>query len=297
MNPSVNISRYQRLDGTVLKLIACLSMFIDHLGAVCFSGMMGFRIIGRLAFPIYCFLLVEGAVHTRNMKKYILRMGIFALISEVPFDLAFYHRLVYMGHQNVFFTLGLGLLAIWFLEHPIEQLDIPDVLYKLLVIIAAGLIAEFFNTDYGFTGIAVICIFYYMRGQPQLKYPIAAILLAAMGGVEVYAVLVVLVNLLQTNIFPKKSLNLGFNPFFYCFLCRYLDTLHHFLFGWWSVSSVNNKIHQCLRSCSFYSPLCHKQNYDYNADQQCHSITSFHTLDITYVVITEAITEHMTINE
>ena len=167
MNPSVNISRYQRLDGTVLKLIACLSMFIDHLGAVCFSGMMGFRIIGRLAFPIYCFLLVEGAVHTRNMKKYILRMGIFALISEVPFDLAFYHRLVYMGHQNVFFTLGLGLLAIWFLEHPNEQLDIPDVLYKLLVIIAAGLIAEFFNTDYGFTGIAVICIFYYLRGQPQ----------------------------------------------------------------------------------------------------------------------------------
>ena len=189
MNPSVNISRYQRLDGTVLKLIACLSMFIDHLGAVCFSGMMGFRIIGRLAFPIYCFLLVEGAVHTRNMKKYILRMGIFALISEVPFDLAFYHRLVYTGHQNVFFTLGLGLLAIWFLEHPIEQLDIPDVLYKLLVIIAAGLIAEFFNTDYGFTGIAVICVFYYLRGQPQLKYPIAAILLAAMGGVEVYAVL------------------------------------------------------------------------------------------------------------
>ena len=160
MNPSVNISRYQRLDGTVLKLIACLSMFIDHLGAVCFSGMMGFRIIGRLAFPIYCFLLVEGAVHTCNMKKYILRMGIFALISEVPFDLAFYHRLVYMGHQNVFFTLGLGLLAIWFLEHPIEQLDIPDVLYKLLVIIAAGLIAEFLNTDYGFTGIEVICIFY-----------------------------------------------------------------------------------------------------------------------------------------
>ena len=181
MNPSVNLSRYQRMDGTVLKLIACLSMFIDHLGAVCFSGMMGFRIIGRLAFPIYCFLLVEGAVHTHDMKKYILRMGIFALISEVPFDLAFYHRLVYTEHQNVFFTLGLGLLAIWFLEHPIEHLDIPDVLYKLLVIIAAGLIAEFFNTDYGFTGIAVICVFYYLREQPQLKYPIAAILLAAMA--------------------------------------------------------------------------------------------------------------------
>ena len=76
-----------------------------------------------------------------------------------------------------------------------------------------------------------------------------------------------------------------------------LEPFGHFLFGWWSVSSVNNKIHQCLRSCSFYSPLCHKQNYDYNADQQCHSITSFHILDITYVVIAEAIMEHTTINE
>lgn len=231
MNPSVNISRYQRLDGTVLKLIACLSMFIDHLGAVCFSGMMGFRIIGRLAFPIYCFLLVEGAVHTRNMKKYILRMGIFALISEVPFDLAFYHRLVYTGHQNVFFTLGLGLLAIWFLEHPIEQLDIPDVLYKLLVIIAAGLIAEFFNTDYGFTGIAVICIFYYLRGQPQLKYPIAAILLAAMGGVEFYAVLALIPILLYNGQRGRqtKVMQYGFYIFYPAHLLLIAALYHLFI--------------------------------------------------------------------
>lgn len=231
MNPSVNISRYQRLDGTVLKLIACLSMFIDHLGAVCFSGMMGFRIIGRLAFPIYCFLLVEGAVHTHDMKKYILRMGIFALISEVPFDLAFYHRLVYTGHQNVFFTLGLGLLAIWFLEHPIEQLDIPDVLYKLLVIIAAGLIAEFFNTDYGFTGIAVICIFYYLRGQPQLKYPIAAILLAAMGGVEFYAVLALIPILLYNGQRGRqtKVMQYGFYIFYPAHLLLIVALYHLFI--------------------------------------------------------------------
>ena len=231
MNPSVNISRYQRLDGTVLKVIACLSMFIDHLGAVCFSGMMGFRIIGRLAFPIYCFLLVEGAVHTHDMKKYILRMGIFALISEVPFDLAFYHRLVYTGHQNVFFTLGLGLLAIWFLEHPIEHLDIPDVLYKLLVIIAVGLIAEFFNTDYGFTGIAVICIFYYLRGQPQLKYPIAAILLAAMGGVEFYAVLALIPILLYNGQRGRqtKVMQYGFYIFYPAHLLLIAALYHLFI--------------------------------------------------------------------
>ena len=227
MNPSVDLSRYQRMDGTVLKLIACLSMFIDHLGAVCFSGMMGFRIIGRLAFPIYCFLLVEGAVHTHDMKKYILRMGIFALISEVPFDLAFYHRLVYTEHQNVFFTLGLGLLAIWFLEH----LDIPDVLYKLLVIIAAGLIAEFFNTDYGFTGIAVICIFYYLRGQPQLKYPIAAILLAAMGGVEFYAVLALIPILLYNGQRGRqtKVMQYGFYIFYPAHLLLIAALYHLFI--------------------------------------------------------------------
>ena len=227
MNPSVDLSRYQRMDGTVLKLIACLSMFIDHLGAVCFSGMMGFRIIGRLAFPIYCFLLVEGAVHTHDMKKYILRMGIFALISEVPFDLAFYHRLVYTEHQNVFFTLGLGLLAIWFLEHPIEHLDIPDVLYKLLVIIAVGLIAEFFNTDYGFTGITVICVFY-LREQPQLKYPIAAILLAAMGGVEVYAVLALIPILLYNGRRGRqtKVMQYGFYIFYPAHLLL-LAVLYH----------------------------------------------------------------------
>ena len=170
-------------------------------------------------------------MHTRNMKKYILRMGIFALISEVPFDLAFYQRLVYMGHQNVFFTLGLGLLAIWFLEHPIEQLDIPNVLYKLLVIIAAGLIAEFFNTDYGFTGIAVICIFYYLRGQPQLKYPIAAILLAAMGGVEVYAVLALIPILLYNGQRGRqtKVMQYGFYIFYPAHLLLIAALYHLFL--------------------------------------------------------------------
>lgn len=216
MNPSFNLAPYRKLDGTMLKLIACLSMLIDHLGAVCFSGIIGFRIIGRLAFPIYCFLLVEGAVHTHDMKKYILRMGLFALISEIPFDLAFYHQWIYMGHQNVFFTLGLGLLAIWFLEHPIDNLDIPDALYRLLVVIVAGLIAEFLNTDYGFTGVMIICIFYYLRERQLEKYLIVAILLAAMGGVEVYAVLALIPMLLYNGERGRqtKMMQYGFYIFY-----------------------------------------------------------------------------------
>ena len=114
------------LSGTALKRIACLSMLLDHIGAsllenglfkqgsfwpgdVQLDGVL--RLAGRLAFPIYCFLLVEGFLHTHDFKKYALRMLGFALISEWPFDWAFFSG-VYWGHQNVYFTLLLGLLAI-----------------------------------------------------------------------------------------------------------------------------------------------------------------------------------------
>ena len=101
------------LSGTALKRIACLSMLVDHLGASLLeNGLFRCSAIdpGRLAFPIYCFLLGEGFLHTHDLKKYALRMLGFALISEWPFDWAFFSG-VYWGHQNVYFTLLLGLLA------------------------------------------------------------------------------------------------------------------------------------------------------------------------------------------
>ena len=113
------------LSGTALKRIACLSMLIDHIGAALLeNGLFRqnavwqggvrldfvMRMAGRLAFPIYCFLLVEGFVHTHDFRKYALRMLGFALLSEFPFDWAFFSG-VWWGHQNVYFTLLLGLLA------------------------------------------------------------------------------------------------------------------------------------------------------------------------------------------
>ena len=103
-------------SGAVLKYIAMLTMLIDHIGAtglifLLFGANMSTRLyfisrmIGRIAFPIYVFLLVEGFVHTKNIKKYIIRLALFAIISEVPYDLAFYNTVFEIYHQNVMWEL------------------------------------------------------------------------------------------------------------------------------------------------------------------------------------------------
>lgn len=126
------------LSGSALKWIAVGTMLLDHIGAVLIErqvwpllsetgstvflgfGMdvwyeidLALRLVGRLAFPLFAFLLVEGFLHTRNVKTYALWMGAFALASEIPFDLAFRGRFLEFGFQNIFFTLLLGLLAVW----------------------------------------------------------------------------------------------------------------------------------------------------------------------------------------
>lgn len=132
------------ISGSTIKIIAVAAMLTDHVAAAVltrqilangygeavaggqevflgwmaensflFLGMEIMRMIGRLGFPIFCFLLVEGFQKTRDVRKYGLRLGIFALVSEVPFDLAITGRSFHMGYQNVYFTLLLGLLVLW----------------------------------------------------------------------------------------------------------------------------------------------------------------------------------------
>lgn len=90
-------------------MIALVTMLIDHIGFIFYPDMIALRVIGRIAFPIYCFLLVQGFLHTSNLKKYMVRMGVFALLSEVPFDLARAGYWLDLSRQNVFITLFLGL--------------------------------------------------------------------------------------------------------------------------------------------------------------------------------------------
>lgn len=159
--------------GSTIKLIAIIAMLIDHTAAVILERMMmreGYmlamsntdlmpswiaghrllyfsymtmRLIGRFGFPIFCFLLVEGFLHTHNRIKYALRLFLFALVSEIPFDFAFRGKWFYTGYQNVFFTLFLGLLAMCafsFFQERLERLrgGVPGMICLITGIVCVG---------------------------------------------------------------------------------------------------------------------------------------------------------------
>lgn len=136
-----------------LKVIACVTMLLDHIGAVFVPG-YGLRIIGRLAFPIYCFLLAEGMAHTRDVRKYGLRLAIGALLSEIPFDLLFFGGFTW-GHQSVMVTLLLGYgMTLWVRRTP---------RLGLVAVIVCALAADVMNTDYGAMGVMMIALFTWTR--------------------------------------------------------------------------------------------------------------------------------------
>lgn len=141
-----------------LKLIACASMLLDHIGAALAPGALWLRIIGRIAFPIYCFLLVEGVYHTRHPGRYALRLVIGVVLSELPFDLLFYGGWTW-AHQSVMVTL---LLAFGM---ALVMKNTKSPLLKLLAVAAAAVLAKLLRPDYGWFGILVVALFVLVRGS------------------------------------------------------------------------------------------------------------------------------------
>ena len=120
------------------------------------------RDIGRLAFPIFCFLIVEGFLHTRNVKKYAGRLFLFALISEIPFDLALKGNVFYPDKQNVYFTLFIGLLVMVGISYITEN-GTRNMSLAILPI-AVGMVAAYYiDTDYNYKGVFLIAVLYLMR--------------------------------------------------------------------------------------------------------------------------------------
>ncbi len=228
------------LTGYHLKLIALVTMLIDHIAAVVIMHvfMLSYRVtasmqlsenivdkiivwvaenqnlvysiyewmrcIGRMSFPIYCFLLVEGFLHTRNVAKYAGRLAVFALISEIPYDLAIAGEWWSFEYSNVFFTLVLGLLTIWALSYAEKINDfcreknwkpilgrILSLSAGLIVIVAVGAFSEFIlHADYEFGGIVAIAVLYLLREQRMMAFAAAVFVLAITAGeIELFALL------------------------------------------------------------------------------------------------------------
>lgn len=254
MEKETRIPRFS-ISGSVLKMVAITTMLIDHLGAGLLLPLLSLpptsplstndhgisflfhrylltyefysllRIIGRSAFPIFCFLLVEGLLHTSSRGKYLLRLLLFSFLSEIPFNLALFGGLRNANHQNVFFTLAIGLAVIWGMDEilhsdhllrfrekglrfheknrlfhekdrfflqkkgglPSELLSIlPYASCLLLVLLGAGL-ANLLHTDYGAIGVLLIVLFYCFRKHRFLASFLGWSLLSATLYLESYS--------------------------------------------------------------------------------------------------------------
>ena len=144
------------MSSFVIKIIAIITMFCDHFSDAILGKLSFLNIIGRIAFPLFCFQIVIGYKHTKNVNKYLLRLFIFSLISQIPFSLFTYVYLGQIDLLNVFFTLSLGLLAIYILDTVPKKYKILALLIDIFIMI----FAEFAKTDYGWFGVCLILCFY-----------------------------------------------------------------------------------------------------------------------------------------
>ncbi len=177
------LEKIKIINGSWLKIIAVVSMLIDHLAFLIlphfdlFSEPIEFlgkeftiikicRLIGRLAFPIFAFLITEGFSHTKNYKKYGINLLAFAVVSEIPYNLFLSGKLFNFNSQNVFFTLFLGFLGIYVLEN--AKINIEKAVYIFGVVV----LALFLKCDYGAKGVILIVLLYLLKNQ----LPLASVL-------------------------------------------------------------------------------------------------------------------------
>ncbi len=228
---------YKCINSFTLKMIAIITMVIDHVGAVLFPMNMMFRYIGRISFPLFVFLLVEGSIHTSKIRKYELRMFLFALISEIPFDLAFSNEIVDIHSQNVFWTLTIGLVMLDLIQNGAsyvklhkgkkvqlawsEGQPIPMV-WQFVVVAVCACVAEALQTDYGAGGILLI-YFVWMLHENVVAQAVAFVVISLLffGSVELPGVIAFLPIFLYNG---KKGPSAKY--VFYAFYPVHLFILH-----------------------------------------------------------------------
>ena len=178
---------FQFLSGAGLKLVAIISMLADHVnkalvypylesnhGFLAFISDV-FDIIGRIAFPLFCFMLVEGYFKTRNRKKYLLNLLLFGVISEVPFDMFTTASFFNMNWNNVMFTLALVLVTVWIIDTLKEKMQKrPKALWYLvsiLIVLVMCIVSMSLSLDYEHHAILIGYFFYLFHDMPVFAIP------------------------------------------------------------------------------------------------------------------------------
>lgn len=229
------------ISAGAVKMIALAAMFIDHFavailervvvysnhpvrtammanlknyeqwleaGALIYDVM---RMIGRISFPIYCFFIVEGLFHTGSRKKYFLRLLILAVISEIPFDFALFGRISDLNHQNVYFTLLIGLGAIWginalrFFARK-EKSTVAELLFTVGVTMFATTGAYLLRTDYSIVGVLTIIVMYLLKTYERKRT--AELLAASISGIAVFWLLETPVFVMSSMVFSLCAISL-----------------------------------------------------------------------------------------
>ena len=163
-----SIKKMRFIDGTVLKLIAMVTMIFDHVGDSLFPEYTWMRIIGRIAMPIFAFCVAEGFGHTHDKLKYLTRMAIFAVISEVPFDLFGAGKVLDLSHQNIMFTFALAIAGLILYEKLTLSGKKSGYIFGYLVLILSCAAALILKTDYTFLGVLLVTIFFLLRKKDLL---------------------------------------------------------------------------------------------------------------------------------
>lgn len=195
------------LDTNLIKVAAILSMTIDHVGSAFFPQYPVFRWVGRIAFPLFCYCLTVGMLYTRDIRRYFLRLGAFALISQ-PFWILAFNADDFWGNLlnlNIFFSLILSLAFVWGIRE--KKWWLPGGCILLLCLL---------NFDYAFTGPLLVLIFYLCRNRPRLgallytalylpalngylEDPLALVIGGHAIGFEIFALLALPLICLRTN--------------------------------------------------------------------------------------------------
>ena len=181
-----------RLSADALKIFAVIAMLCDHLAyGVIFPYALNnaagadpaflarmtklndwMRGFGRLAFPIFAFFLVEGFFHTRNVFKYAIRLAVFAIISEYPFDMALFGSFPYNAHQNVLFEMLCGLIMLIILNTISERLAVSDLLKSVLYLCTLAAFVEIsslLKLDYNYKGMILFFVLFVLHECKELR--------------------------------------------------------------------------------------------------------------------------------